>query len=159
MSESRPPSYGIVPMDEMREMSGLEFLRRMSTGELPLAPISAVLRFGLTEVDSGRIVMEGTPSLDFYNPIGSVHGGYAATLLDSCMGCAVQSLLDAGQGYTTLEFKVNFVRALSEKTGPVRAEGKIVNAGRRIMTAEGHLTDRAGKLYAHGTTTCLVFPI
>ena len=105
------------------------------------------------------MVFAGTPDLRHYNPIGVVHGGYAATLLDSCMGCAVHSALEAGQGYTTLELKVNYVRAMTVNTGRVRAEGKIINVGRQVATAEGRIVGDDGKLYAHGTTTCLVFPI
>jgi uncharacterized protein (TIGR00369 family) len=102
------------------------------------------------------VMFQGEPTADFYNPIGSVHGGWAATLLDSCMACAVQSTLAAGRGYTTVELKVNLVRALSTDTGPVRAEGWVVHGGRQIATAEGRLTGADGKLYAHGSTTCLV---
>ncbi len=98
----------------------------------------------------------GTPDARFYNPLGSVHGGYAATLLDSCMGCAVHSTLDPGQLFTTVELKVNFVRPLNEQTGPVRAEGRILHCGRQIATAEGFLRDGQGRLPAHGSTTCLV---
>ena len=159
MSDDKHLTYGVVPIEVMRELSGLEFFERMSRGELPLPPICQVLRFGLAGVARGRMAMEGMPSIDLYNPIGSVHGGYAATLLDSAMGCAVHSTLEAGQGYTTIEMKVSFVRALSEKTGRIRAEGTIVNAGRRIVTAEGRLSDQTGQLYAHSTCTCLVFPI
>ena len=101
----------------------------------------------------------GEPNFDLYNPLGSVHGGYAATLLDSAMGCAVHSMLPAGTGYTTLEFKISFARPLSKDTGLLRAEGKVISVGKRVGTAEGRLVDMQGKLYAHGTTTCLIFQL
>jgi uncharacterized protein (TIGR00369 family) len=110
-------------------------------------------------VAEGRAVFQGEPRREHLNPLGSIHGGYTATLLDSCMACAVHSTLPAGTGYTTVEIKINYVRPLLEATGPVRAEGRIIQPGRRIATAEGRLVDAAGKLYAHGTTTCLVFPL
>jgi len=105
------------------------------------------------------VVFSYDPVFEHYNPLGSIHGGIAATLLDSVMGCAIHSTLKAGNGFTTLEIKVNYVRAMTDKTGPVKAEGKIINVGSRIATAEGRLVDGAGKLLAHGTTTCLIFPI
>jgi uncharacterized protein (TIGR00369 family) len=108
-------------------------------------------------VDFGRAVFQGTPEFKHYNPLGTVHGGYAATLLDSCMGCCVHSTLPVGMGYTTLEFKVTLIRAITAETGTVTAEGRILNAGRRAATAEGRLTDAKGRPLAHGTTTCLVF--
>ena len=120
-------------------------------------PIADHTGFGLVEVESGRAVFAGTPALRHYNPLGTVHGGYAATLLDSCMGCAVHTALPKGTGYTTLEFKVSLVRPITADTGPVRAEGKLVSGGRRVATAEGRLTDSSGRLLAHATTTCLVF--
>jgi uncharacterized protein (TIGR00369 family) len=151
--------YGLVPAETFASMSGLELLQGMIAGRFPGPPIMQLIGFRLAEVDSGRAVFEGTPSLAHYNPLGTVHGGYAATLLDSCMGCAVHTTLPKGVGYTTLEFKVNLVRALTADTGPVRAEGKIVNGGRRVATAEGRLTDAQGRLLAHATTTCLVFEL
>ena len=118
-----------------------------------------LIGFDLTEVDKGRAVFEGTPRFEHYNPLGTVHGGYAATLLDSCMGCSVHTTLPKGTGYTTLEFKVSLVRAVTADTGPVRAEGKVITSGRRVATAEGRLTDADGRLLAHATTTCLVFEV
>ncbi|MCC7049165.1 MAG: PaaI family thioesterase [Alphaproteobacteria bacterium] len=152
-------AFGVPPVETLRAMSGLEFLRAIVAGRLPAPPIAEVLRFRLVEVEQGRAVFQGVPDRAFYNPIGSVHGGYAATLLDSCMGCAVHSTLNRGQGYATLEIKVNLVRALTEATGLVRAEGRILHSGRTTATAEGKLTDAGGKLYAHGTTTCTVFAL
>ena len=147
---------GVSPVETIRSMSGLEFLRAIAAGELPHPPISDALNFHLIEVSKGHAVFMGEAKHDFYNPIGSVHGGWACTLLDSCMGCAGQTTLPAGQGYTTVELKVNLVRPLSSATGPVRAEGRVISAGRTIVTAEGRIVGADGKLYAHGTTTCLV---
>jgi uncharacterized protein (TIGR00369 family) len=138
-------------------LSGLEVLQRISAGELPSAPIARTLGFGALEVDEGRATFEVEPAEFHYNPIGVVHGGLALTLLDSAMGCAVHSLLPAGAGYTTLEVKANFVRPLTESTGLVRCTGTVVHAGRTIATAEGRVVDRDGKLYAHGTSTLLIF--
>jgi uncharacterized protein (TIGR00369 family) len=140
-------------------MSGLEFLTAIKEGRLPAAPMAETLNFYLSEVDEGRVVFRGTPVFAHYNPIGSVHGGWAATLLDSCMACALQSTLPKGTGYTTLEFKVNLVRPITEETGPVEAEGKVVQAGRRVGVAEGWLRDGAGKLLATGSTTCIILPL
>jgi uncharacterized protein (TIGR00369 family) len=141
-----------------RSMSGIEYLRAIRDGRIPAPPFALTLDMRLVAVEEGHALFECEPAEYHYNPIGVVHGGLAATLLDSAMGCAVQSLLPAGTGYTTLEIKVNFVRALTSTTGTVRAEGWIVNQGRRVAVAEARITDAAGKLYAHGTTTCLILP-
>ncbi len=122
-------------------------------------PIGETLEFGLVELERGRVVFEGSPSRKVFNPIGSVHGGYAATLLDSACGCAVHSSLPAGQAYTTLELKVAYHRALSEASGPVRAEGKLVSLGRRVAFSEARLVDARGRLCASATSTLLVFPV
>jgi uncharacterized protein (TIGR00369 family) len=139
-----------------RELSGLEYIGALQRGELPAPPIAETLGFRLVEAEPGRAVFEMEPGTRHYNPIGSVHGGVALTLLDSAMGCAVHTLLEAGVGYTTLEVKTNFVRAVTADTGTIRCEGLVVHAGSRVATAEGRLTDPAGKLLAHGTTTCLI---
>lgn len=139
--------------------SGLELLQKIVSGELPSPPIAEVLGFRLAKVERGFAMFEFEPAEFHYNPIGVVHGGVAGVLLDSAMGCSVQSTLPAGSSYTTLEFKVNLVRAVTMDTGPMRAEGRIVHVGSRMGTAEGRLLDRADKVYAHGTTTCLVFPV
>lgn len=148
---------GTVNAAELRHMSGLEFVQALIDGSLPPPPMAKTLSFRLTGAEEGRAVFTGEPSADFYNPIGSVHGGWAATVLDSCMGCAVQTTLPAGVGYTTLEFKIDLVRAITSRTGPVRAEGKVVKSGRRVALADGELRDGEGRLLARGTTTCLVF--
>ena len=139
-----------------RSMAGIEFLRAMRDGKLPPPPIAALLGFTLVEVEPGHAVFEVTPGERHYNPIGVVHGGLAMTLLDSAMGCAVQTQMPAGGGYTTLEAKTNLVRAITAETGLLRAIGKVVHVGKRIATAEARLEDKAGKLYAHATTTCIV---
>lgn len=151
--------YGVIPRDRAATMSGLELLQAWRGGQLPAPPIGRFMNGGLVEVAFGQVVFEGTPTEDHFNPMGIVHGGYAATLLDSCMGCAVHSTVAAGQTYTTIELKVNYVRPLTDRTGLVRAEGKVIAAGKRIATAEGRLMDRDGRLLAHGTTSCLIFAL
>jgi uncharacterized protein (TIGR00369 family) len=148
---------GIARREDVAGMSGIEMLAAMIAGKIPRAPISETLDFLLIRVEPGIALFQGRPRLAHYNPLGSVHGGWFATLLDSAMGCAVQSTLPAGKGYTTMEFKVNIVRALTEAIPVVRAEGKIVHSGRSSATAEARLFGPDGKLYAHATTTCLVF--
>ena len=140
-----------------RGLSGLEFLQRIVSGEIPGPPIAALMNFGLAELAEGRAVFTVQPAEYHYNPIGVVHGGLAATLLDSAMGCAVHSTLPAGAGYTTLEVKVNFVRPLTAETGEVRCEAEVIHVGGRTATAEGRVLDASEKLYAHATTTCLIF--
>jgi uncharacterized protein (TIGR00369 family) len=139
-----------------RSMAGVEFLRAIRDGRLPHPPICAVLGYQLVEVEDGRAVFEITPGERHYNPIGVVHGGIAMTLLDSAMGCAVQTRMPAGGGYTTLEAKTNLVRAITAETGPLRAIGKVVHVGKRVATAEARLEDPSGKLYAHASSTCIV---
>jgi uncharacterized protein (TIGR00369 family) len=151
--------FGVASLDTMKSMSGLDFLQAIADGRLPRPPISATLNFALVAVTKGFAVFEGTPGPEHYNPIGSVHGGIAATLLDSCMACAVQSTLAQGFGYTTLEFKISFIRGITTETGRVRAEGKVLSAGRRVGTAEGRLVDAQGRLLATGTTTCLIMQL
>jgi uncharacterized protein (TIGR00369 family) len=148
--------YGVVPTARKKSLTGLELLTGIMEGTLPAPPIQQTLDFRLMKVERGCAVFAGIPRYEFYNPLGSVHGGYTAALLDSCMACAVHSTLEVGYGYATLEIKINYVRPITADTGEVRAEGKVINAGKRIATAEGRLLDSAGKLYAHGTTTCLI---
>ena len=140
----------------MRSLSGLEYLAGILRGDFPAAPIAATLGFAPVEFAPGRAAFEGTPQRFVYNPLGTVHGGWAATLLDSAMGCAVHTTLPAGKGYTTVDLHVSLVRALSENTGRVRCEANVLHAGSSIVTAEGRILDAAGTLYATGTTTCIV---
>jgi uncharacterized protein (TIGR00369 family) len=142
-----------------RGMAGRDFLEAIRSGALPPPPIAHLLGLALDAVEEGRVSFSLTPSEPHVNPLGIVHGGVVATLLDSAMGCAVHSRLPKGRGYTTLEVKVNFLRALTERTGPVRATGRVVHLGRTTATAEATLADAAGRLLAHATTTCLVFDL
>jgi uncharacterized protein (TIGR00369 family) len=139
-----------------RGLAGIDFLRKIIAGELPAPPIAHTLDYALLQVEEGRAVFGIQPAEIHYNPIGMVHGGIPCTLLDSAMGCAVHSTLPAGVGYTTLELKVNIVKAIGKDTGYLRAEARLVHAGRTTAVAEGRLVDAAGKLYAHATTTCLI---
>jgi uncharacterized protein (TIGR00369 family) len=150
--------YGVVTPEILKTYDGLGFAKAIADGTLPQPPICELLNFHLIEAEHGRAVFEGVPEFRHYNPIGTVHGGFAATLLDSALGVAIFSTLAKGDAWTTLELKVNYVRALTKDSGPVRAEGRIVHPGRTVATAEGDIKDRAGKLYAHATTTCLIFP-
>ena len=140
-----------------KTFSGIEYLRAMQAGELPAVPIMVLVGMWIAEVEEGRVVFAGEPAEDQYNPMGTVHGGIGALLLDSAMGSSVQSMLPCGTSYTTLELKVNYLRPVMSQTGTVYGEGKLIHLGSRTATAEGRLTDGAGKLYAHATTTCLIF--
>ncbi|MEI9803993.1 MAG: PaaI family thioesterase [Pseudolabrys sp.] len=151
-------SYGVVTPDTLKSYDGLDFLKAVIDGTLPQPPICEIMGFHLTEADKGRAVFTGLPEARHYNPIGSVHGGFAATLLDSCLGCAIFSTLLKGDAWTTLELKLNYVRGMTKDTGPVRAEGRIIHRGRTVATSEGDIKDSSGKLYAHATTTCMIFP-
>lgn len=151
-------TFGVVPAETLLSQDGVTFLKGIVEGRLPAPPIAETLGFALVEVEKGRAVFEGAPQHSHYNPIGVVHGGFAMTLLDSALGCAVHSTLEKGETYTTLEIKVNLVRPLTKDTGLIRAEGRIVYRGRTLGTSEGDIRDANGKLYAHATTTCMVFP-
>jgi uncharacterized protein (TIGR00369 family) len=150
---------GVSTLADLRTRSGAEFFDAIGNGQLPTPPISHTLDIGPVEWEKGRMVFQGQPALAHYNPIGCVHGGWTAAMLDSAVGCAIHSILAPGKGYTTLELKVNYVRAVLAETGPLRAEGKVIHVGNQIGTAEGRLYDAAGKLYAHATTTCLIFTL
>lgn len=139
--------------------SGLEIMQAMLAGELPFPHIADTLDFSLVQVGPGKAVFQGTPQLKHYNPLGTVHGGWYATLLDSALGCAVHTMMPAGRAYTTAELGVNIVRAASHKTGPLRAIGTVLHCGRQMATAEARIVGPDGKLYAHATTTCLVFEV
>jgi uncharacterized protein (TIGR00369 family) len=147
--------YGLASEADFGARSGLALLQAMIAGELPAPPISRTLGFVLVEVEKGRAVFEARPTPDFFNPLGSVHGGVALTLIDSACGCAVHTELGAGIGYTTVETKANFVRPVPPK-GVIRCEGKVLSRGRQIATAEAYLRDEAGKLLAHGTSTLII---
>lgn len=148
---------GTTSLAEVSTLMPAEFFERIHKGELPCPPIGALMDFIPLEWSPGRFIFQGTPDARHYNPLGTVHGGYAATLLDSCMGCAIHTQLKKGQGYTTLDLRVSYVRAMGSHTGPVRAEGKIIHLGRSTALAEGRLYDVDDRLYAVGTTTCMIF--
>jgi uncharacterized protein (TIGR00369 family) len=151
--------YGVTPTEVMASMAGIDFVRAMFAGKLPEAPIMQTIEPFDCAVEPGVVVIHSIPGFRHYNPIGSVHGSYAAALMDSAMGLAVQSMLPKGTGYTTLEFKISFIKGMTKDTGPVRTEGRTFNVGRRAATAEARITDAKGRLLAHATTTCLVFEI
>jgi uncharacterized protein (TIGR00369 family) len=151
--------YGVTPPEVMASMAGLDFVRAIFEGKLPAPPIMQTIEPFDSTAEPGVVVIHSTPGFRHYNPIGLVHGGYAATLLDSAMGLAVHTMLPAGTGYTTLEFKISFIKGMTRDTGPVRTEGRTLNVGRRAATAEARITDAKGRLLAHATTTCLVFDI
>ena len=151
-------TYGTVSAEERKQMSGLEFVQGLATRALPLNTIAQTLGYDVVEAESGRVVITLVPTGAHLNPAGTLHGGLTATLLDSCMGLAIQSTLDKGVSQTTLEFKISLVRPITPETGLIKAEGKVLNCGRRIGTADGRVTDGNGRLLAHGTTTCLIFP-
>jgi uncharacterized protein (TIGR00369 family) len=151
--------YGVSSPQVLASMAGLDFVRAIFDGKLPAPPIMQTIEPFDSTAEPGVVVMHSVPGVRHYNPIGSVHGGYAATLLDSAMGLAVHSTLPPGTGYTTLEFKVSFIKGMTKDTGPVRTEGRTLNVGRRAATAEARITDAKGRLLAHATTTCLVFEL
>jgi uncharacterized protein (TIGR00369 family) len=150
-------TYGTVSAERQKQMSGLEFIQGLVDGTLPLNTIARTLGYDVTEAVSGRVVVTAEPSDIHLNPAGTVHGGLAATLLDSCMGLAIQSTLEKGVSQTTLEFKTSLLRPITPETGVIKAEGIVLSRGRRVGTAEGRVTDDEGRLLAHGTTTCLIF--
>jgi uncharacterized protein (TIGR00369 family) len=154
-----PVEYGVTPTNVMASMPGIDFVRATFSGKLPAPPIMENIAPFDTSAEPGVVVIHSIPGFRHYNPIGSVHGGYAATLLDSVMGLAVHTMLPPGSGYTTLEFKVSFIKGMTKDTGPVRSEGRTLNVGRRAATAEARITDSKGRLLAHATTTCLIFEI
>lgn len=156
---SLPAGYGVVSARDVTATSGLAFLSSMLADRVPAPPFARWARTILVEVSEGRAVFEGEPSTEFLNPLGTVHGGWAAGILDSAMACAVHTTLKAGEGYTTLEYKVHCVRPILPTTGLVRCEGIVLSRARRAATSEGRLYDSAGKLLAHGTETCLIFDV
>lgn len=157
MSARTTRTYGTVEAERRNAMSGLEFVQGLADGTLPLNTIARTLGYDVVEATSGHVVVTAVPADIHLNPAGTVHGGLAATMLDSCMGLAIQSTLEKGMGSTTLEFKISFLRPITPQTGPIRAEGHVIGRGRRVGTAEGRITDSEGRLLVHGTTTCLIF--
>lgn len=152
-------AVGTIPLELAQNHSGLELIAMMIAGELPPPPISRTLNFKLTEAGEGRAVFRGIPLFNHYNPLGTVHGGWPATILDSALGCAVQTMLPRDTGYTTVEFKVNLVRPMFETTGEVVCEGRVIHMGRTIATSEATLKNAEDKLIAHGVETCAIFPL
>ncbi len=150
-------TYGTVSADRQKEMSGLEFVQGLVDGMLPLNTIAQTLGYDITKAESGRVVIIAEPNETHLNPAGTVHGGFSATLLDSCMGLAILSTLEKGVGQTTLEFKISLLRPITPETGLITAEGVVMSRGRRVGTAEGRIRDSKWRLLAHGTTTCLIF--
>ena len=150
---------GLSKPEQIAGKTGLQIMQAMLRGELPYAHIAHTLDFNLLEVGEGFAVFQGTPQLKHYNPLGTVHGGWYATLLDSALGCAVHTMMPVGRAYTTAELGVNIVRAASHKSGPLRATGRVIHCGKQLATAEAKIVGADGKLYAHATTTCLVFEV
>jgi len=151
--------YGIVSPDLREQLTGLEFVLGLANGTLPLNQMAETLGYDVVEAEKGRVVITSEPKEAHFNPWGTVHGGLAATLLDSCMGLAIQSTVDKGVGSTTLEFKVSFVRPITTDIGTIRAEGRVLSSGRRTGTAEGRVMDGQGRLLVHGTATCLILEV
>ncbi|MCO6186585.1 PaaI family thioesterase [Rhizobium sp. L1K21] len=152
-------SIGIVPLEAVARDGGLKVLRDMIAGEQPAPPISQTMHFILSEAEEGRVVFKGMPMKEHLNPLGSIHGGWVATIMDSALACAVMTTLKPGEGYTTAEFKINLVRPLMPGMGEVYCESRLVHRGRTLATSEAQLKDKNGKLLAHGTETCAIFPI
>ena len=150
---------GVARPEQVAGRNGLDTLQAMLRGELPYPPIAKTLDFQLVEVGEGRAVFQGSPGPAHLNPMGGIHGGWYATLLDSALGCAVHTMMPAGRGYTTAELGINLVKAIGPKVQRVRAEGRVLHCGRQLATAEAKLVGPDGTLYAHGTTTCLVFEL
>ena len=153
----KPTQFGVVPAATAMETDGLTFLRNMIVQHYPSPPFAETTDIWLIQAEHGRVVFEAQPAQRFLNPLGTVHGGWISTLLDSAMGCAVHSTLKAGSGFTTVDMTVSFVRPVLANSGKLMCEGKIIHSGGRIATAEGRVTDAAGTLIAHGTETCLIF--
>jgi len=151
--------FALPARETLRSISGLDLFRRIMSGEEPNAPFLNLIGARIAEVSEGRVVYKSTPGPQHYNPMGVAHGGYASTLLDSAMGCAIHTVCKPGTGNLTLELKVNLVRAITADVGELTAEGSIIHQGRRIATADGRIVDANGKLYAHANTTCMIVPI
>ncbi len=156
MTDSSQPTFDADPRGSMRKISGLDFLNGLMDGSLPPPPFAATTRIIPLEAEEGRVVFEGTPSCDFCNPMGVVHGGWVATLLDTGMACAVHSALKAGEAFTTLSLNITYARPVTEATGPLRCEAAVLHTGGRIAGAEGRIYDKSGNLIAHGSEICVV---
>lgn len=156
IADQHPAQTGVVPAAIAMQMDGLSFLRNLLSKQFPAPPFAETSDIWPIEMEHGRVVFEATPSQKFLNPLGTVHGGWISTLLDSAMGSAVHSTLKPGHGYTTIDMTISFVRAVLPSSGKLRCEGKIIHSGGRIATAEGRVLDAADKLIAHGTETCLI---
>jgi uncharacterized protein (TIGR00369 family) len=154
---ARMHTAGVARPEQVAGLTGMQVFEKMLAGELPFPPIGETMDFVLIEVEYGRAVFQGRPLLRHYNPLGTVHGGWIATLLDSCVGCAVHTTMPAGKAYTTAELKVNFVRGVNTRTPLLRAIGNVIHVGNRMATADGRLVGPDGKLYAHASTTCFIF--
>ncbi len=148
-----------LPREAVAAMTGLELMRAMIAGTLPGAPIAGLMNMRGVSADPGTVIFEATPGPEHYNPLGTVHGGFAATLLDSAMGCAVHTTLPAGTGFTSIDINVTYVRAMTSATGTVTVRGEVINGGRRVASVRGTITDAAGKVLAHGTSSCLIMPL
>ena len=153
---STAPTYGVATREQIAGLTGRETLQAMLDGKLPGAPMAERVHMQLIEIGDGLAIFEGHPAADLLNPLGTVHGGFALTLIDSAAGCALHTTLPAGVGYTSVETKANFIRAIRPATGPVRAEGRVVTAGRTIAVSEVRMTDREGRVIAHGTSTLMI---
>ncbi|MGH7004922.1 MAG: PaaI family thioesterase [Alphaproteobacteria bacterium] len=154
-----PGGIGMVPLGDLATRGGLDILQSMLRGDHPAPPMARTLSFTLHEVEQDRVVFKGMPGSEHLNPLGGVHGGWIATLLDSALACCVMTTLKPGEAYTTAEFKVNLVRPLNPGTGMVFCEGRVIHRGRTLATSEAFLKDGKGKLLAHGTETCAIFPL
>lgn len=154
-----PLGLGTIPHGDILKFTGLELLQRLLEGRYPAPPMAATMAFTMTEVEKGRAVFRAMPSERHLNPLGGVHGGWAAAVLDSALGCAVQTMLEKGEAYTTAEFKVNLTRPITPKTGEVVCEGRVLHKGRTLALSEATLKDADGKLLAFGTETCSIFPV
>jgi uncharacterized protein (TIGR00369 family) len=153
------PGPGVATREQVAGLTGLQQMQAALQGELPYAHIGRTMNFVIVDIAPGRAVFQGTPLTDHLNPMGTVHGGWYATLLDSAVGCAVHTLMPVGRAYTTAELSVNLVRGAAPNGEPLRAIGQVIHCGRQLATAEGRIVDASGKVYAHATTTCLVFDL
>ena len=156
---ARSLQAGVSSPEQLRARTGLQLIQDMLAGHIPGAPIGQALDFVLVQAQAGHVVFQGTPGPQYYNPMGTVHGGWYATLLDSAMGCAVHTMMPLGRGYTTAELSINMVKAITHKVTRVRAIGEVIHCGRQLATTQGRLVGHDGTLYAHATSTCLVFDL